>query len=117
MIAPVKISTASGGVQRRRATQVGGDHDPVARAAGRAHTPPNSSSATSGSDWAPSTSPRSVAEPVGWVMNSASATITTRSPIALAGLAEEQISEVVVAQDAQVRTHDCTSRQEERRDS
>ena len=70
-----------------------------------AHTPPNSSSATSGTDCAASTSPRSVAEPVRWVTNSAIATTTTRSPITLAGLTEEQVSEVPVAKYAQVRTH------------
>lgn len=42
-----------------------------------AHTPPSRISATSGSAWAASTSPRSVAEPVRCVMYSASATITT----------------------------------------
>ena len=44
----------------------------------------------SGSDCAASTSPRSVGEPVRWVMYSASATITTWSPTALRRLAEEQ---------------------------
>jgi hypothetical protein len=49
-----------------------------------AHTPPSSISVIIGSDCAASTSPRSVADPVLRVMNSASATITTWSPIALA---------------------------------
>jgi hypothetical protein len=49
-----------------------------------AHTPPNSISAIIGSDCAASTSPRSVGDPVLRVMNSASATITTWSPSALA---------------------------------
>ena len=49
-----------------------------------AQTPPNSSSATSGAVCAASTSERSVGEPLRCVMNSASATTTTRSPTALA---------------------------------
>ncbi len=49
-----------------------------------AHTPPNSSSAMSGTVCAASTSPRSVAEPVSCVTYSAIATTITWSPMTLA---------------------------------
>ena len=80
--APVKISAARMKCSAARLTSA----TIMIRWRGRrsAHTPPNSISETIGSACAASTSPRSVGEPVWRVMNSASATITTWSPTALA---------------------------------
>ena len=80
-----------------------------------AHTPPNSSSATSGSVCAASTSPRSVGEPVRCVMNSASATTTTRSPTTLAAWPRNRYRKSAVAQNAQVRTHQTHSTERDNR--
>jgi hypothetical protein len=80
--APAKISAASSACSPARVRSVA----MMIRCLGSrsAHTPPNSSRATSESVCAPSTSPRSVGEPVRCVMYRASATSTTRSPMTLA---------------------------------
>jgi hypothetical protein len=80
--APAKMSAASSACSAARVRSVA----MMIRCRGSrsAHTPPNSSSATSASVWAPRTSPRSLGEPVRCVMYRASATSTTRSPMTLA---------------------------------
>ena len=79
--ASVKMSVASRPCSSARATSA----PMITRARGRrsAHTPPIKRNETSGSIWAASTMPTSVGLPVRSVTNSASATITTPSPIAL----------------------------------
>src|SRR6185312_10925321 len=80
--APAKISAASNACRPARTRSVA----IMIRLRGRrsAHTPPISSSRTSGSVCAASTRLRSVGEPVVCVTNSAIATTTTRSPTMLA---------------------------------
>ncbi len=80
--APAKMSAASSACNAARVRSVA----MMIRCRGSrsAHTPPNSSRATSASVCAPRTSPRSVADPVRCVMYRASATSTTRSPMTLA---------------------------------
>jgi len=75
VIAPVKIRIATARCSAARAASVASMIH--WRGSRSAHTPPSSISVTIGSACAANTSPRSDAEPVLRVMNSASATITT----------------------------------------
>ena len=84
---PVRISAASAAWRTKRTRSV----TTISRCRGTrsAQIPPISMNATSGIAWAARTMPRSVALPVRSITNSASATVTIRSPSTLASPASQ----------------------------